>query len=111
MFCRFRVVCAVIFNYYYYHEFLFFGWHARLFLITTTITSFVFFPGGVSGYFFLIITTIASFVFSGDVRGYFSINHYRCEFCFSIGVRGYFQLLLLFRLLCFRVACAVIFSY
>ena len=39
-----RVVCAVIFNYYYYHEFcfVFFGWPARLFLIITTTASFVF---------------------------------------------------------------------
>ena len=80
-----------MFNYYYYHEFcLFFGRRARLFLITTTI---------------------ASFVFSGDVLGYCSINHYCCEFCCSIGVRNYFQLLLLLRVLCFRVACTVIFNY
>ena len=38
----FRVVCAVIFCYYHYHEFCFPGWRARLFLITATSTSFVF---------------------------------------------------------------------
>ena len=75
-FCLFRVACPVIFyhcefcfswwrarlsfNNYYYHELCFPGWCARLFLITTTITSC--FPGCVHGYFKNIIT-VANFVF------------------------------------------------
>ena len=61
------MVCAVIFNYYYYHEFCLFGWCAGLFLIITTIASFVFF--GWRARLFLIIITIASFVFPGGVHG------------------------------------------
>ena len=50
-------------------SFVFLGWRARLFLITTTIASFVL-SVGVRG-LFLITITVASFVFVGGVHGYF----------------------------------------
>ena len=62
----------------------------RGFLIITTITSFVFFVGGVRGYS-LITTTITSFVSSGVACAVIFNYHYDYEFCF------------------YRAACAVIF--
>jgi len=82
----FRVSCAVIFNCYDYYEYSF-GWHARLFLITTTTTSSFF---RWRALLFLITTTTTSS-------------------CFPSCVRCYFHLLILLRVVfCFRVACSVV---
>ena len=80
-----------MFNYYCDCEFCFPGWRARLFLIITTITSFVF-SGGVRGYF-LITTTIAHLFF------------------FRVACTVIFKLLYLLRVLFLGVACTVIFTY
>ena len=64
----FRVVCTVIFNYYYYHEFCFPGGVRGYFLIATTITSYVF--RMVCAVNFFIITFTHFVVISGGVRGY-----------------------------------------
>ena len=80
-----RVVCAVIFNYYYDCEFCFCcGWRARLFLITTIIVSFVF---GWRARLFLIIITIASFVFVRVVCTTIFSYHYVYE-CLFFGWRA-----------------------
>ena len=85
----FRVVCAVIFNYYYYYELCCFcGWCVRLvfnyyyhydvFRVACVFTfnyvyycGFCFVQGGVRNYFFIAITVASFVVCSGGVHGYF----------------------------------------
>ena len=105
LFCR--VVCAVIFNYYYcFANCVCFGWRARLFLILLLSRVSLFgwctrlffnyyychefcFPGGVRGYF-LSSTSIASFVlFRVVCADLFLSFKYIFEFFFSGGVHGF----------------------
>ena len=94
----------------------------RLFLITTAIASFVCFgwrvrflsllplPVLLFGWcarLFLIITTFAILFLSGGVRGFLMTNSFTSFVVFSGGVLGYFLLLILSRVLFFRVACTV----
>ena len=92
MFVFSGVACAVIFNYYNYHEFCFFvggvrgyffkllllsrvlflrGWRARLLLIIIAITNFVFIVWRARLFFNLLLLPRVLFFVSGAVFGYF----------------------------------------